>query len=106
MTSLQTTQQNGARVEQAAAAAESLRQQAQQLVQAVAVFKLSGMEVASHAAPAVVHRSPPKKAMAGLKHPAPRAAKSPAVTKPQAEMSASAPAARGAAGGDDDWTSF
>ena len=37
----QTTQQNAALVEQSAAAAESLRQQAQQLVQAVAVFKLS-----------------------------------------------------------------
>ena len=34
------TQQNAALVEQSAAAAESLRQQAQQLVQAVAVFKL------------------------------------------------------------------
>ena len=35
------TQQNAALVEESAAAAESLRQQAQQLVQAVAVFKLS-----------------------------------------------------------------
>jgi methyl-accepting chemotaxis protein len=37
----QTTQQNAALVEQSAAAAESLRQQAQQLVQAVAVFRVS-----------------------------------------------------------------
>lgn len=36
----QVTQQNAALVEESAAAAESLRQQAQQLVQAVAVFKL------------------------------------------------------------------
>jgi len=36
----QTTQQNAALVEQSAAAADSLRQQAEQLVQAVAVFKL------------------------------------------------------------------
>ncbi|WP_318014105.1 methyl-accepting chemotaxis protein [Paucibacter sp. TC2R-5] len=36
------TQQNAALVEESAAAAESLRQQAAQLVQAVAVFKLSG----------------------------------------------------------------
>jgi methyl-accepting chemotaxis protein len=35
------TQQNAALVEQSAAAAESLRQQAQQLVQAVSAFKLS-----------------------------------------------------------------
>ena len=34
------TQQNAAMVEQSAAAAESLKGQAQQLVQAVAVFKL------------------------------------------------------------------
>ena len=38
----QATQQNAALVEQSAAAAESLKGQAQQLVQAVAVFKLSG----------------------------------------------------------------
>jgi methyl-accepting chemotaxis protein len=37
------TQQNAALVEQSAAAAESLKQQAQQLVQAVAVFKLHEM---------------------------------------------------------------
>lgn len=37
----QVTQQNAALVEQSAAAAESLKNQAQQLVQAVAVFKLS-----------------------------------------------------------------
>jgi methyl-accepting chemotaxis protein len=36
------TQQNAALVEESAAAAESLRQQAQQLVQAVAVFRLAG----------------------------------------------------------------
>ena len=37
----QSTQQNAALVEESAAAAESLRQQATQLVQAVAVFKLA-----------------------------------------------------------------
>ncbi|MBL0089898.1 MAG: Tar ligand binding domain-containing protein [Ideonella sp.] len=40
----QATQQNAALVEESAAAAESLRGQAQQLVQAVAVFKLSAHE--------------------------------------------------------------
>jgi methyl-accepting chemotaxis protein len=39
----QATQQNAALVEQSAAAAESLKSQAQQLVQAVAVFKLSDL---------------------------------------------------------------
>ena len=38
----QATQQNAALVEESAAAAESLKGQAQQLVQAVAIFKLSG----------------------------------------------------------------
>ena len=46
----QATQQNAALVEQSAAAAESLKGQAQQLVQAVAVFKLSQAGHASHAA--------------------------------------------------------
>jgi methyl-accepting chemotaxis protein len=36
------TQQNAALVEESAAAAESLRSQADQLVQAVAVFQLAG----------------------------------------------------------------
>jgi methyl-accepting chemotaxis protein len=46
----QATQQNAALVEESAAAAESLKGQAQQLVQAVAVFRLS--EHGGHAAPA------------------------------------------------------
>ena len=51
----QATQQNAALVEQSAAAAQSLKQQAQQLVQAVAVFKLlPGQDggPARHSAPA------------------------------------------------------
>jgi methyl-accepting chemotaxis protein len=40
----QATQQNAALVEESAAAAESLKAQAHQLVQAVAVFKLSQKE--------------------------------------------------------------
>jgi methyl-accepting chemotaxis protein len=47
----QATQQNAALVEQSAAAAESLRQQAQQLVQAVAVFKVDHGMSAAAAAP-------------------------------------------------------
>jgi hypothetical protein len=38
----QVTQQNAALVEESAAAAESLKQQAQALVQAVAVFRVAG----------------------------------------------------------------
>ncbi|MFN0182476.1 MAG: methyl-accepting chemotaxis protein, partial [Aquabacterium sp.] len=44
------TQQNSALVEESAAAAESLKGQAQQLVQAVAVFRLAPKEEASQAA--------------------------------------------------------
>jgi methyl-accepting chemotaxis protein len=44
------TQQNAALVEESAAAAESLKAQAQQLVQAVAVFKLaSGVDAGAAA---------------------------------------------------------
>jgi methyl-accepting chemotaxis protein len=53
----QATQQNAALVEESAAAAESLRNQAQQLVQAVAVFKLTHGE-ASQGAPAIVAAAP------------------------------------------------
>ncbi len=53
----QATQQNAALVEESAAAAESLKQQAQQLVTAVAVFKLGPGEAAHPAAalPALSH---------------------------------------------------
>ncbi len=55
----QATQQNAALVEESAAAAESLRGQAQQLVQAVAVFKLSheGTVRAGYAAAPVANAS-------------------------------------------------
>ena len=47
----QMTQQNAALVEESAAAAESLREQASQLAQAVAVFKISGTAVTVSARP-------------------------------------------------------
>jgi methyl-accepting chemotaxis protein len=43
----QATQQNAALVEESAAAAESLKVQAEQLVSAVAVFKLARMELSA-----------------------------------------------------------
>jgi methyl-accepting chemotaxis protein-1 (serine sensor receptor) len=55
----QVTQQNAAQVEEMAAAASSLKAQAQDLVQTVAVFKLSGNAAHSHSArPTVAHRQP------------------------------------------------
>ena len=43
------TQQNAALVEQAAAAAESLQEQAQALIEAVAIFRLKGSPPATAA---------------------------------------------------------
>jgi methyl-accepting chemotaxis protein len=57
------TQQNAALVEESAAAAESLKSQAQQLVQTVAVFRLNGSGQ-SVAAPAVRHAAPASSAPA------------------------------------------
>ena len=62
----QVTQQNSALVQQASAAAASLEEQANRLEQAVAVFKLLGMQTASHQA---LSSAPP----AANAMPAPRA---------------------------------
>lgn len=50
----QVTQQNAALVEEAAAAAESLQDQARNLVQVVSVFKLDHADAVSHVAPAAL----------------------------------------------------
>ncbi len=111
----QATQQNAALVEESSAAASSLNQQAGDLVQAVAVFKLTGHGQADTPG-ALAARSAPRPA-------APRpAAPRPAAVRPAAQVK---PAARGpakpataltapgksspataAAGADDDWESF
>jgi phage-related protein len=60
----QATQQNAALVEESAAAAESLQEQAQRLVEAVAVFRLNDDPVAlrvSHGSAARVEREPSMK---------------------------------------------
>nr|WP_255359253.1 methyl-accepting chemotaxis protein [Rhizobacter sp. Root1221] len=92
----QVTQQNAALVEESAAAAESLKQQANQLVQAVAIFTLG----ASPAAQATMTRAHPS---AG-KAPAPRPVSKPAAApgkgvkpKPAADVSTAK---------DEDWASF
>ena len=83
----QMTQQNAALVEQSAAAAESLKDQAVRLAQVVSTFRLAGGTAAKPAAPAVVAQqaitrartvtSAPKKA-APAKAAAPRPAPAPA----------------------------
>ncbi|MFW5332022.1 methyl-accepting chemotaxis protein [Hydrogenophaga sp. ZJX-1] len=104
----QATQQNAALVEESAAAASSLQQQAQQLVQAVGVFRLSGHVTTARPAPTSVSTQPAR----AKARPAPvRTATRPAV-KAQApaavSMQASAPksVALSASGASDDWESF
>jgi hypothetical protein len=113
----QATQQNAALVEQSAAAAESLKSQAQQLVQAVAVFKLGqaaasgtgstavARVVAPAAAatktfPAVERRGPDRTRNVARLPPKPSPKAEPPVLTARAQTRAAAP------GGDDDWTTF
>jgi methyl-accepting chemotaxis protein len=101
----QVTQQNAALVEESAAAAESLRHQAAQLAQTVAVFKLAdtGFRAAAPApepAPAPAPRPAPRPAPVAPGKPAARKATPAAVP---ATARAPAPAAAGA---EEAWTSF
>jgi methyl-accepting chemotaxis protein len=75
----QVTQQNAALVEQSAAAAQSLKEQAAQLAQAVAVFRLDPHAAAGMPAPKATVAAAPKAAPArpNLSAPAPRGASKP-----------------------------
>jgi methyl-accepting chemotaxis protein len=100
----QMTQQNSALVEQSAAAANSMREQAQSLAQVVAVFRLGGEEGSFNAAPM------PRPVSAAPVTPAARVPAAPrpgpqAVAAPKAVASAPTPAAKPAKG-EDDWESF
>ena len=111
----QTTQQNAALVEQSAAAADSLKAQAQELVNAVTVFKISQgsshfsgqrkspkpqkpQAVQAAFAPKKLGNAPPLKLGTGAKRPAPGASAHKALP---AMKAAPAPKAGG-----DDWESF
>ncbi|TCP16404.1 methyl-accepting chemotaxis protein [Simplicispira metamorpha] len=117
----QVTQQNAALVEESAAAAASLNQQAQQLVQAVAVFQLGRHEVQARSTPLRPTPPPAVRASTPAAQPAlarsasspraPAARPAPALAgKPKATAPAAAPAPRIAAAqsskNDDDWESF
>ncbi len=97
----QVTQQNAALVEEMAAAATSLKSQAQELVQTVAVFKLSGSSSFTTRSPAArapsrpAMAAPPPRKLGGAPKPLPK-------PKPAAIAAPSAPAAAAA----DDWESF
>jgi hypothetical protein len=90
----QVTQQNAALVEQSAAAAESLKQQAQRLVEAVGVFRLGEGEMRT----AIAHAQASSRDV--VRQAAPVAAPAPQAVEPTLARRA-APAA-----GDDDWQSF
>lgn len=91
------TQQNAALVEQAAAAAESLEEQARNLMSSVSVFALTGHRQA--AAPVVpeVRRAPPAAIRPALSH------KSPVRLQQTAQK---APAHQVSQGGPDEWAEF
>jgi len=112
----QATQQNAALVEQSAAAAGALTSQAQELVRAVAVFKLAGDGYANAAvAPAKSVAAPVRSSLAPKAVAAPRPTAPPkrvAQAKPAAPApslgapGAGAPAAPAKAGSEDDWETF
>ena len=97
----QATQQNAALVEESAAAAESLRDQAQDLVQVVAVFKLEGAAPAAVTVAAVAAPATPAKPRTAL--PARKPAPAPRSSAP---APAPAPVAVAVAAGEDDWEAF
>ena len=106
----QMTQQNAALVEESTAAAQSLREQAEQLAQAVSQFKVSGaaadaMAAPRRHAPAPTPASAPAKPVAAPAPSAPRlaAARAPASAGKLATAAPARPAARAQ---EDDWGSF
>ncbi|MFN4351211.1 MAG: methyl-accepting chemotaxis protein [Hylemonella sp.] len=109
----QTTQQNAALVEEMAAAASSLKGQAQDLVESVAVFKLASGASAAGSPPALAARQP---VQMQVRAPAPKPASAPASgtqrrlvapAKPRvAPPAAAAAPAKPSAGADSDWETF
>ena len=109
------TQQNAALVEQSAAAAASLNQQAQDLVGAVAVFRLTQQHAAAVHAPvpqrvaAPVARAAAPVKKVGLSTKPAAAVKSPAVPAPKPAAPLAAPAAKpkpASTANEGDWESF
>ncbi|WP_296447970.1 methyl-accepting chemotaxis protein [Rhodoferax sp. UBA5149] len=106
------TQQNAALVEEAAAAADSLNQQAGRMVEVVSVFKLAvgnaqGMVRQAASAPrAAAPRVAPKKPAPHTARLAPAKAPTARVAAPKPKQLSSSSAGPKAAASDDDWTSF
>jgi methyl-accepting chemotaxis protein-1 (serine sensor receptor) len=100
----QATQQNAALVEEMAAAASSLKGQAQELVQTMAVFKLSAGQGGGLASSQARSHTAPKP-MAAPPRAAPKLQPTPKAASKPAALSAPATPAKPAASGDD-WESF
>jgi len=104
------TQQNAALVEEAAAAAQSLQDQAGELARVVSIFKLVEGEE-SFAAPAAVQAAVPAAPAASVpavpvvRTPAARQAR-PALKKPAAEAAPAKPKKAPVAAGSDEWEEF
>ncbi|MFY2812420.1 methyl-accepting chemotaxis protein, partial [Achromobacter xylosoxidans] len=89
------TQQNAALVEEAAAAAGSLQEQAQRLAEAVAVFKINAGDVIEVPARQLAqHRSAPRVAAPQAETVAPTPAPAPTAAAPAARLTHSAPRAK------------
>jgi hypothetical protein len=104
------TQQNAALVEESAAAAESMKEQAQGLITTVSVFKLAAAQQAV-AAQAAKQAAKPAAAKASLKPVAAAGAKraAPALVKVEAKPAANKPAPKAKvanARAGDDWEEF
>jgi methyl-accepting chemotaxis protein len=111
----QVTQQNAALVEEMAAAASGLKSQAQDLVQVVAVFKLSGNDnqhsvnprptaVRSPASVAKAYKSPERRTPAATASAPARPTPRPAPTKSISDAPAKSPAPK--KGADEEWETF
>jgi hypothetical protein len=112
----QVTQQNAALVEEMAAAASSLKSQAEELVGTVAVFKLGGsgaghliaprtVAVRSQHAPSPAYKAPERRTAPAFSKPVARP-NPPKLTTQAAPKAAPSKAAAPAKGGDDDWETF
>ncbi len=105
----QATQQNAALVEEMAAAAGSLSSQAQELVQAVAVFKLDASQSGASAYSTPTARPAPKAAPVRMPAPARKPTAFKAAPAKQAALHAPnppKPVKTASAGAEDDWESF
>ncbi|MBP0600300.1 MCP four helix bundle domain-containing protein [Herbaspirillum sp. LeCh32-8] len=103
----QVTQQNAALVEEAAAAAQSLQDQADSLQQIVSIFRIDGRQLAAMGKPAQAQRVP--QAQAPRSVPAPPTSTSPgrATEAQRPALPANAEPTRSkAVAGDDDWEQF